>query len=63
MLLEISMRRCTFALFAVLFVIGPAPAQTPATPPPIDPVFDCFHVNFAWGFRMSGRLTIPAMST
>jgi hypothetical protein len=32
---------------------APAAAASPA--PAIDPVFDCYHTNSAWGFTLSGK--------
>lgn len=38
----------------------PAPPATPASTVPaaatLDPVFDCFHTNSAWGYTLSGKL-------
>lgn len=36
------------------FAQTPVSAQ-PASTSAITPVFDCFHINFAWGFSLSGK--------
>lgn len=49
-------------ILATLLPAATAFAQPAATPRPAEPapaqatpVFDCFQINFAWGFTMSGR--------
>lgn len=41
---------------AVHLVTSPDPALEHATPPVIDPVFDCYHTNSAWGYTLSGSV-------
>ncbi len=53
------MRHALATFFALLPIVAAA-AQAPATAPKstsaiATPVFDCFHINSAWGFSMSGR--------
>ena len=31
------------------------PTATPSAAAPSTPLFDCFHINFAWGFTLSGK--------
>ncbi|MEP6941061.1 MAG: hypothetical protein ABI846_14940 [Rudaea sp.] len=58
------MNRLACIPFAALLVSTAVAAQPPtgervpvAYPPAAKPapVFDCFHINFAWGFRLGGR--------
>lgn len=53
------MRHATTTLFALLPIVAcaaQAPTATPTSTAAIStPVFDCFHINSAWGFSMSGR--------
>ncbi len=53
------MRHAISTLFALLPIVACAAQAPVATPAPMSaisaPVFDCFHINSAWGFSMSGR--------
>jgi hypothetical protein len=41
---------------APLSAFAQTPASTqPASAPAITPVFDCFHINSAWGFSLAGK--------
>ena len=54
------MRSAIFPLAIVMVAIQghaatePAPAANPTTD--IEPVFDCYRINSAWGFTLSGKL-------
>lgn len=56
-----SMRISISIIFAATLAPLSALAQTPASAQPasapaVTPVFDCFHINFAWGFSLAGKL-------
>ena len=55
------MRISILMILAVVLAPLPALAQTSASAQlaptsAITPVFDCFHINFAWGFSLAGKL-------